>query len=372
MTAETSPVARRLSSLTGLRFAAAFGVFGFHFSPYLAGHAHALIGHIFQNASCGVSFFFVLSGVVLTWSRRPGDATPSFYRRRFARIYPDYAVAWLLTIGVIAYEGGVFFLHAGGLSLLLVQAWIPKLDLVQGWNGVSWTLSCEVFFYLVFPFVVGRIERLKHPLTLIPILCLPTFAIGLFGMLRYPHGDPYLLVWLQNVFPPVQLCEFVMGIVLAIALRRGSFLRMPLWQAGVLLIGAYALVSWAPLRWLVVPVMIPFLALVIFVAAQRDLTGQPTVWSWRPLVGLGERSYAFYLLHQLVIRVWAQAYRHHIALSSTEGGILWFLLVLAVAIAAASAMFRLVEVPSERRLRGSPSPRVELTADVNPNLDMAT
>jgi peptidoglycan/LPS O-acetylase OafA/YrhL len=309
---------------------------------------------------------------VLTWSHRPRDTRRSFYQRRFARIFPDYFVVWILTIGVIAYEGGGFYLHAGGLCLLLVQAWVPKLNITQGWNGVSWTLSCEVFFYLVFPFIVGWIERLKYPLTLVPFLCLPTLATGLVGLVRYPHGDPYMLVWLQNVCPPVRLCEFVIGIVLAIALQRGALPRVRLWTAGVLFVCAYALASWAPLRWLVVPVMIPFLALVIVAASQRDLAGQRTVWRWRPLVMLGERSYAFYLLHQLVIRVWAKAYRQHIKLTSGVTGVLWFLLLLAVAVAAASALFSAAEVPLERRLRGSSSPRVELAADENPTLDTST
>ncbi len=361
------PVARRLPSLTGLRFAAAFGVFGFHFASYLAGEAHAVIGRIFDNASCGVSFFFILSGIVLTWSHRPRDSRRGFYQRRFARIFPDYFAAWLVTIGVIAYEGGVLYLHAGGLSLLLVQAWVPKLDITQGWNGVSWTLSCEMFFYLVFPFIVGRIERLKHPLRLLPFLCLPTLATGLVGLVWYPHGDPYLLVWLQNVCPPVRLCEFIIGIVLAIALQRGALPKVPLWTAGILFVCAYALTSWAPLRWLVVPFMIPFLALVIVAATQRDLAGQGTVWRWRPLVLLGERSYAFYLLHQLVLRIWARAYGQHIKLTSGLTGVLWFLLLLAVAVAAASTLFSVVEVPWERRLRGSSPPRVELAADCEPH-----
>jgi peptidoglycan/LPS O-acetylase OafA/YrhL len=41
---------------------------------------------------------------------------------------------------------------------------------------------------------------------------------------------------------------------------------------------------------------------------------------------------------------------------------LWFLVVLAIAIAiaAASLLFRFIEVPLERRLRGSSPPRAEV------------
>lgn len=41
-----------------------------------------------------LSFFFVLSGFVMTWSARPGDTATAFWRRRAAKIYPLHAVTW--------------------------------------------------------------------------------------------------------------------------------------------------------------------------------------------------------------------------------------------------------------------------------------
>jgi peptidoglycan/LPS O-acetylase OafA/YrhL len=43
-------------------------------------------------SATGVSFFFVLSGFVLTWSARPDDIATGFWRRRIARIYPVHLV----------------------------------------------------------------------------------------------------------------------------------------------------------------------------------------------------------------------------------------------------------------------------------------
>ena len=354
------PVGSRLPSLTGLRFVAAFGVFGFHVAPYLVGTAHEVVGEPFGQGSCGVSFFFILSGVVLTWSRRPTDTPWRFYRRRFARIYPDYLAAWLLTIAVIGYEGATYYLHAGALSLVLLEAWVPKTNLVEGWNGVSWTLSCEVFFYLVFPYIVGRIEKLRRPLRLVPVLCLPTLTVGIVATVAYPHADPQVLVWLLNFCPLIRICEFVIGISLAVALRRRSVPPVPLWAAGASFVAIYAVVSWSPLHWLVEPALIPAFVLFLVAAAQRDLRGRPTVWQWRPLVRLGERSYAFYLVHQLVIRVWAKAEHRHLKIASALTAVWWLVALLALSILAASILFRVVEVPFERRLRGSPRRRIEL------------
>ncbi|MCG8970427.1 acyltransferase family protein [Streptomyces sp. CL12-4] len=76
----------RLPSLTGLRFLAALAVFAHHaFLPIpplrlLADDAteFRLYRWFNQAGGLGVSFFFVLSGFVLTWSARHDDTTTSF------------------------------------------------------------------------------------------------------------------------------------------------------------------------------------------------------------------------------------------------------------------------------------------------------
>ena len=85
----------RLPSLTGLRFAAAFLVFGFHAhieGIVAAGATRDVMDWVFGPGAAGVSFFFVLSGFVLTWSVRPGETAWRFWRRRIAKIYPNHAV----------------------------------------------------------------------------------------------------------------------------------------------------------------------------------------------------------------------------------------------------------------------------------------
>lgn len=52
-------------------------------------HRPAARSPLFNEGRAGVSFFFILSGLVLAWVWQPGNG---FYRRRFARIYPAYVV----------------------------------------------------------------------------------------------------------------------------------------------------------------------------------------------------------------------------------------------------------------------------------------
>lgn len=93
--AEPTP---RLDGLTGLRWWAAFIVFLYHmliFAP-----VPGLLSELFSYGYFGVTFFFVLSGFVLTWSARSNVPVSTFYWRRFARIWPSHIVALLLAIPV--------------------------------------------------------------------------------------------------------------------------------------------------------------------------------------------------------------------------------------------------------------------------------
>lgn len=88
----------RLDALTGLRWWAAFMVFLFHMRVFAP--VPQPLAAVFDQGYLGVTFFFVLSGFVLTWSLKPGVSTSTFYWRRFARIWPATMVALLLAIPV--------------------------------------------------------------------------------------------------------------------------------------------------------------------------------------------------------------------------------------------------------------------------------
>lgn len=47
-------------------------------------------------------------------------------------------------------------------NLLLVQAWWRDPYVVYGMNAVSWSLSCEVFFYACFPVTVIVLRRMSN------------------------------------------------------------------------------------------------------------------------------------------------------------------------------------------------------------------
>lgn len=165
MTAPVRPASRiMLDSLTAVRGPAALLVFGYHvihgtqWANWLPG---ARLGYV------GVSLFFILSGFVLAWSYNKNAGAKNFYLRRFARVYPLHlffycvALLGLLLFGVSNSAGDLNPLSAL-LNLVLLQAWVPSWEVIFSNNAVSWSLSCEAFFYLMTPFVLNRLDGMRY------------------------------------------------------------------------------------------------------------------------------------------------------------------------------------------------------------------
>ncbi|MFI5041806.1 MAG: acyltransferase family protein [Acidimicrobiales bacterium] len=340
----TQPPARRLSSLTALRALAAAAVFG--------RHAAALVKPGFPQGGVGVSFFFMLSGFVLAWSYRPGDRAIEFYRRRFARIYPAYLVATILGVVTYAYlvDGFSKVPRLGLLAVLaLVQSWSPHARTYYAINGVSWSLSSEVFFYAMFPLVITRLVRLGTRGLAIGLGSLAALGILIPVAVR-AHGQVGTGFWIIYIFPPVRMIEFVMGILLALSLRRGVRPRVGLAPAAALAVVAFVAAGLVPiyLRWVAITI-IPF-ALLIAAAAQSDLDDRPSLLRQRALIVLGQWSFAFYLIHQQVLNVARKATDGHHLGTPARAGLL--VACLALSVAGAGVIFVAVERPLERRLRG--------------------
>jgi peptidoglycan/LPS O-acetylase OafA/YrhL len=333
------PAAGRLESLTALRWFAAFVVFGKH--AFSGGR----LSHLVNQGVVGVSFFFILSGFVLTWSYRDGDRTGAFYQRRFARIYPAFLVS--VAIGAIVNHGTVTPLHLL-LVVTMLQDWSHNSAVYFSVSVVCWSLGCEAFFYLLFPFVIRPLRRLTpHRRRLLLVLVLAASLAVQLGI-HSPSQNHGTGFWLMYIFPPVRFLEFVAGMILALEVRDGTRLRISLRSAVAIAVAAYLAAGFVPIyaMWLAVT-LLPF-TLLIFTAATADVDGARS-WLRTPiLIKLGEISYCFYLLHQLILIAsgrlanWAG-----VPYSATKFAIP----DLIVSVIAAYLLYRFVERPFERRLR---------------------
>ena len=338
----------RLDTLTGLRGLAAAIVFLPHAGLVMTGTLRQVDGVIDGAGNRALGFFFALSGFVLTWSVRPGDTARGFWQRRFARIYPAYAVTLVLAVLVTGpVQGhplpvGPFF-----ATLFTVQAWFPSPRWYFSYNGVDWTIAVEAFCYLVFPLLIRPLSRLglrgRRAVQLVMLATLLVFSIA---------AAATSTGWLSNQFPLARLPEFVLGCTLAIDAARGSVLlrRVPLGAALLAGAAAWVFVSLpVPLLRSLPIITIPVL-LLLNAGAVADLAGHRS-WLTRPaVVWFGKISFCFYLVHQLVLKVVATWFVGRVYMPGQ--GLIWTVLSFAVAVVAAWVLHRTVEIPGNRLFRG--------------------
>ncbi|MDA3647030.1 acyltransferase [Saccharopolyspora indica] len=312
----------RLPSLTALRAFAALLVFGHHFTGMQfstevgaeqRGASDEVLHVLFGTGVIGVSFFFVLSGFILTWCTPVDRSAGEFWLRRAAKVYPVFAVS---TIGVVLLGGLLTGMWPSGSVVLshvfLVQAWIPDQAYSLGLNPVTWSLSCEAFFYLTFPallLVFGRARRTALWLTaagcVVAAFALPGLVSEVFALrepapqvmaplMGYEDGFAY---WFGYLFPAMRLVEFVLGIVLAKLVQRSPQLVPGLPVALVLLVAGFAInLALPPAMQPVAGMLIPF-AVLIGAAAKADMTGAWSPLRSRVLNFFGEISFCFYAVH---------------------------------------------------------------------------
>lgn len=377
-----------LAALTGLRFVAAFAVLLLHYRDAFGPLPPWLLSGI-VGGQYGVTFFFVLSGFILTWRYHGWFATGVdglhygwFQRFRFARLFPVYLLGLLLdtpahlaeraAAGALRSDGALYW-AAWLINALGLQAWVPRVPFAMFWNTPAWSVSAEWFFYAIFPFVTWFVAgRLRSGRALAA-----GFVAAWLGGIALYAGVIYLVTWVWPVqgeplyillvYTPLLRCsEFIAGCVL------GQWvLRAPPQQGRLghdarlrhaLLFGAIALVLlrvWMPAytgpdRWLWLldvaakygAFVLPFAAIILALAAGRTVLHG---WLERPaMVLLGEASYALYIIHWSVVTLVQQR-----VFGAAAGPWLHAALLLGT-VAASVLVYRAFELPWRERLRGTP------------------
>lgn len=365
----------RIEALTGLRFLAAMMVFCFHFDKSLK--TNFFFGPM---GGIAVSFFFVLSGFILTYvyrDRLKWGGLKRFYFTRWARIWPLHAVCLWVAIEYVKYAPPVEYPNLRlACHWLLLQSWVPRLDWLLSYNGVAWSISTEMFFYLMFPlFLLGGLKHFlwKYCVTI------GLTALALFGLTQIAANPEWASTinthCVSHFNPAMRLFEFVSGMAVAYVFmsKRAagiSLLQIGRWPLAVqttveivalLLAGfSYYLLNWlgyydwASQRlglgrevsyWLVYCGGMPVHALCIYVFAQSNgLLGR--FLSTRVMIFLGEISFALYMVHRMVIlsligKYWVGSELPYWVIIGSS---------LAISIGVSALLFLLVEMPMKNAL----------------------
>lgn len=356
-----------IKPLTSLRFFAALWVVAYHYVwPALPPGTPAWLEALLAGGFVGVPVFFVLSGFVLLYNYEGTDfgapgAKRAFWVARFARIYPVYIVAFLLTVPATLYAlwlgvPGLPSLrdHAIGavLSPLLLQAWAGPAH--AAWNTPGWTLSVEAAFYVAFPWMAaaaarGRLGRVLAATTAVSAALLAGHVLG--------AGVP-VDVAMRN--PLVHAPAFVVGMMLARHRAAAATLRPAqadalagLGLAGIVGLAVLLEGPWGPGHGLANPLLNSLLLVPLVAAAVLGLAAPAsrlvTALSGPALVALGDVSYGLYILQLPIAR--HVLYAPALLLGHSPRAPLAIAAFVAVLLAASFASYHGLERPAQRWLR---------------------
>ena len=244
--------------------------------------------------------------------------------KRFARIFPLHFIMLLPFLAVaLAGDNPIEGLFA---SVFLLHSWALTDGLVL--NGPSWTISAEMFAYLLFGITVFRSPPSWVLAVAFIITALAAHAVAIeLGKTGFIH-----LTWDYGAIRIIPL--FILGMLLR---RCASFISSGgAMMAGVLgfaLFAVFASRSDAGYE-----ILIPFVLLVLSFSRLSDWGALPT--NHRLLVYLGEISYSIYMIHIFAVNIWFD-YLPKFGLEPLH----WQILCVAVVLGSAVS-YRFVELPA--------------------------
>ena len=282
-----------LSGVQVLRFVAAGGVAAFHAFEFAARDIAALPERLLDLTNLGavgVHIFFVISGFIMMWTSRArfgraGQAAP-FLVRRAVRIFPVYWVIALFNLPLLIAYG----LGGADTASAVLRALVLWPSDASGLIFVGWTLSYELYFYVLFAGVLALSAR--RALAVLSALMVGLVALGALGA---PTGEAARLA--TNPL----LLEFLAGAVIGLYFMEGGRLPKPLaliaLGAGTAAILATAFVSGD------LPLLIVWggpSVLIVAGTVGLDVAGRFPSRLGR-LTPLGDSSYALYLVHAVIL-----------------------------------------------------------------------
>lgn len=326
----------RLGQLDALRGLAACAIaFLYHpqalFAPAALAHAGPVLGWFHRFGWTLVDLFFVLSGFLFAHVYRGGTALGAtgsvrqFATARLARLYPLHLVM-LLICAVLFFGRNENTALAFAAHLFMLQDFAPSPG--QSFNGPAWSISVELVCYALF--VLGATAG---PAALRRL----TVALA--------AGAPALLVWRGLPGGPWDADDLLRGLAgffvgQLVWRARGQLARVP---SALLALTMAAGLALAEGPWSAIPpiTLLTWPAALLLALRIKGLASAPLLW-------LGSRSFAIYLIHQPVIALVRQSF------GVIDGGpaiiLAVHLALIAVVLALSDLALRTIERPAQKAI----------------------
>lgn len=318
--------AAELPGLNILRVLASLYMVMYHLHPAFLPQP---VQNFFSNGSSDTSLFFILSGFLLAhlYLHQPMEQRTQlrFVYRRLARIVPANLIGLLFLIGIHQALGH----HISNWPtlvrcLLLIQAWTVGESYAM--NVPAWSMSCLMFFYLIFPVLLPQIKRLGG--SKLQATMLLTWLISAFGiqiLVRYP-GAFDSAQWVQYLHnsPLPRSGEFTLGMGTAVLVYKKGLL--PAWvlntSLGLVFFSMFFLPGYEVTinNGLFAPVII-----MVVLAFSRPALFLKRVGNSRVMKLVSSASICVYLLHMTFIQYFNYVLLHHWHLEWNAGLVMLFL-----------------------------------------------
>lgn len=325
--------------MEGLRGFAVFLVFLVHFvtlvKPWVIGNPIILefSSKLHSIGNAGVDLFFVLSGYLIYGSLIVRNQPfISFMMRRVQRIYPAFIAVFLAYIFLscaFPAENKIPSDAIGG-AIYLIQNFflLPGLLPIEPMITVAWSLSYEMFYYLVTPVIIGLFGLRKRRSN--------------WRVLFFVAVAAVFFVFSATFGGPIRLNMFVSGILLYEA-ESSKHLSTPSSSFGLLALCVGLLGTLLPVSGNSgSAIKIGFLFVSFFVLClscfRNPTAWLPSLFSWTPLRWLGNMSYSYYLLHGLALKASFLFLAKFLPASGGDSP-LWFWILLPI-------MFSLTLIPT--------------------------
>lgn len=313
---------KRLNQFQPVRFITAVLIVAFHFgADYFPFNVYPIsIVSIIGGEL--VSFFFVLSGFILTmvYYPKPGEKISflPFIVRRLSRIYPIYLVAILAMMPFQLSGASPPSLRDYLLDITFLQTWLSPFEDMINWP--AWALSVIFSFYVLFPFVLNWLSSKGLRFSIWAITSFWVASQVMFHLVLYAdvRGLYTFLEEFLRKFAFFHLNTFFIGmlggmIFLKYKDKKTDSKQNLLWlSVSILLLFVYFFYGTVEHKILGVPVnyrhglLAPlYLAYIYFLA--RDTSALSSFLSKRAFFVLGEVSFSIYLL-QLPMKMIYQNY----------------------------------------------------------------
>ena len=305
-----------ITSLQALRFIFALFILSKHY-PLDAYHPHLLGG----AGPMGVSFFLILSGFVMSVgyeerTKLPSFSWKSFMLKRLIRLWPLHLLclgAWIILAYGAWGSSAIYPLPLLGNALLLQCLPVAHIE----GNGVAWCLSVLVLFYAIYP-LFARLKNVQLILFALLIhIGLLSFEPYILNLPPLPEFNIHWWYWYQS--PVSRIIDFIIGILCYRSfqyivkdhedhLRR--YLSIPYrWIIELIPVTLCAcllmsLISHYTYYRMVVYFYLPCYLMILVFALSSTYPNRASIANLisRPwLIYLGEISFSFYMIHNLVI-----------------------------------------------------------------------